>query len=110
MATDPRKRRSEAEPAPTGDWRRWLSTPRGQIALAILFFSLTEALALPVVVLGLVVLPVRDGQPISSAAPGLFWLAVTLVVVIPGATATYIYLRLRSALRRAERRSRRDHP
>ena len=107
MATDPRDRASESESTPSTDWRRWLSTPRGQIALAVLFFGLTEALALPVVVLGLMVLPVRDGLPVLSAAPGVFWVAVALVVLIPAATAGYIYVRLRGALRRAEQRGQR---
>lgn len=110
MATDPRDRATEAEPSASTDWRRWLSTPRGQIALALLFFGLTEALTLPVLVLALMVLPVRDGQPVVTVAPGLFWVAIALVVAIPAATAGYISFRLRSALRRAERRSQRGRP
>jgi hypothetical protein len=81
-----------------------LRTPGGQVALALLFFGLTEALTLPVLVLALVVLPLRDGQPLSVAAPSLFWLAVALVILIPALTAGYILLRLRQTLARTARR------
>jgi hypothetical protein len=81
-----------------------LRTPGGQLALVLLFFGLTEALTLPVLVLALVVLPVRDGQPLNVAAPTLFWLAVALVILIPALTAGYILLRLRQTLARTARR------
>jgi hypothetical protein len=98
--TDP----AQPDRPPAASWREWLRTPRGQIALALLFYGLTEALTLPVLVLALVVLPLRDGQPLSVAAPTLFWLAVALVILIPALTAGYILLRLRQTLARAERR------
>jgi hypothetical protein len=98
------ERSQPAGPGAPG-WRAWLATSRGQLALALLFFGLTEALSLPVLLLALAVLPVRTGQPLSTVAPELFWLAVGLVILIPALTAGYLWLRLRRTLARTASRA-----
>jgi hypothetical protein len=85
-------------PPPGDNWRRisrWATTPSGQLMLAALLFGLAEMFVLPVLVLGLVVLPYRGGAPVLQAAPSLFWTCLLAALAIPAICSLVLLVKMR---------------
>lgn len=71
-----------------------LRAPRGRAMLALGFFVLTELFSLPVLGITLGMLPLVGDRPLLQANPTMFWLCLALAILLPGATAAVVYLRL----------------
>jgi hypothetical protein len=100
--------RPSADPSGSG-WRRfalWATTPNGQLLLAALLFGLSEMFVLPMLVLGLVVLPYRDGAPVLRAAPELFWTCLLAALAIPAICSLVFLAKMRQVNARLAGRSR----
>src|SRR4029079_2378557 len=96
-------------PPPTEDiWRRfarWSTTPSGQLLLAALLFGMAEMFALPILVMGLMVMPFRDGAPVIQAAPELFWTCLLAALAIPSVCSLVFLVKIREVSARLRRQS-----